>query len=112
MGVISPMERITIKTNLKAPRFVFRKQPADGQHRQKRCRDDVHGKGKIDIALVHPVDVALRALLCSPHKFFIAALRLAEYLDDFNAADVLHRCVVERIVAATVRHSSRYSRHP
>ena len=78
-----------------------------------------HGKGNIEIALVHPVDVALRALLCSPHKFFIAALRLAEYLDDFNAADVLHRCVVERIgrcdgagiVLVIARHHEREEDH-
>ena len=82
---------------LRCQRSVFQQQTADGEHAQKRRRHDVHGKGKVEVALVHPVDVAFGAFLCCGYKFLIAAFRLAEHLNDLDAADVLHCRVVERV---------------
>ena len=82
---------------IRRQRSVFQQQPADGKHCQERCGHDVHGKGEIEIALVHPVDIALGALPGGGDELLIAALRLAENLDDLNAADILHRRVVERV---------------
>ena len=44
---------------LRRQRSVFQQHPADRKHGQERCRHDVHCKCEIEVALVHPVDVAL-----------------------------------------------------
>ena len=85
-----------MRTNFSGARVpYFQQQPADGQHRQEGRRHDVHGEGEVEIALFHPVDVALCAVPGGGDERFIAALRLAEDLDDLDAADILHRRVVE-----------------
>lgn len=64
---------------------------------QRRGGHDVHGKGEIEVALVHPVNVALGALPGSNYKFLIADLGFAEHLNDFDAANVLHRRIVQGV---------------
>ena len=78
-------------------RSVFQQQPANGQHAQERRRHNVHGKGEKEVALVHPVYVALRTLLGGRNKLFIAAFRLAEHFNDLDAADVFHRRIVQSV---------------
>ena len=40
---------------LRRQRPVFQQQPADGQHAQECRGHDVHGKGEVEVALVHPM---------------------------------------------------------
>ena len=77
-------------------RSVFHQQTADRQYRKQSCRHNVHGKCKIKIALVHPVDIALRTFTGSCGELFVGAFRLAEYLYDLNSADIFNCCIIER----------------
>ena len=49
---------------LRRERPVLQQQSADGQHSQESRGHDVHGKGEVKIALVHPVDIAPSAFYC------------------------------------------------
>ena len=95
------------------PQMIY--QSANGENGYHCRGHDHHGKGKRQNARTHPVNVAVCRFIGVMHEAVIGAFRLAEHLDNLNAADVFDRRVIQRLCrrnrALVELRASRHHKH-